>query len=45
MESVTNFNKEVAGQEDALIICLSLPVKCKRKKQIIKIVFDEIMKE
>ena len=50
MESVTNFKKEVAGQEDALIICLSLPVKCKdytteRKKQIIKIVFDEIMKE
>ena len=50
MDSVTNLYKEVAGQEDALIICLSLPVKCKdytteRKNQIIKILFDEIMKE
>ena len=29
MDSVTNLDKEVADQEDALIICLSLPVKCK----------------
>ena len=50
MDSVTNLNKEVADQEVALIICLSLPVKCKdytteRKNQIIKILFDEFMKE
>ena len=50
MDSVTNLDKEVADQEDALIICLSLPVKCKdytteRKNQIIKTLFDEIMKE
>ena len=50
MDSVTNLDKEVTGQEDALIICLSLPVKCKdytieRKNQIIKIMFNEIMKE
>ena len=50
MNSVTNLDKEVTGQEDALIICLSLPVKCKhytteRKNQIIEIVFDEIMRE
>ena len=48
MYSVTNLDKEVAGQEDALIICLSLPVKCKdyttkRKNQTIKILFDVIM--
>ena len=40
----------IADKEYALIICLSLPVKCKyysteRKNQIIKILFDEIMKE
>ena len=50
MDSITNLDKEVADQEDALIICLSLPVKCKdytteRKNQIIKILFDVIMKE
>ena len=50
MDSVTNLDEEVADQEDALIVCLSLPVQCKhytteRKNQIIKILFDEIMKE
>ena len=50
MNSVTNLDKEFADQEDALIICLSLPVKWKdytteRKNQIIKILFDEIMQE
>ena len=50
MDSVTNLSKEVADQDNALIICLSLPVKCKdytteRKNQIIKILFNEIMKE
>ena len=50
MDSVTNLDKEVAGQEDVLIICLSLTVKCKdytneRKNQIIKILFDGIIKE
>ena len=50
MDSVTNLDKEVVDQEYALIICLSLPVKCKdytteRKNQIIKILFDVIMKE
>ena len=50
MNSDTNLNNEVAYQEVALIICLSLPVKWKdytteRKNQIIKILFDEIMKE
>ena len=49
-DSVTNLDKEVADQEDALIICLSLPVKCKHyttemKNKIIKILFDVIMKE
>ena len=50
MDSVTNLDKEVADQEYALIICLSLPIECKdytteKKNQIIKILFDKIMKE
>ena len=49
--SVKNLGKEVAGQEDPLTSFFKFAsIKCKeytseRKNQIIKIVFDEIMKE